>query len=193
MTCLGLTGGIGSGKTVVARVFEILNYPVYYTDFEAKRIMQDSMIVKEKLVDFFGDEIYIANQLNKPLLAKLIFNNNDNLHFVNSVVHPEVTKDFLLWKDKQNDKKISIIESAILFESGLNNLVDITVAVTAPLEVRINRTIIRDNASREAIIERINNQISEEKRTELADHVIINDDVQALLPQINQILSSLNS
>ena len=191
MKTIGITGGIGSGKSVVSRLLETMNIPVYNTDKEAKRITSTSRIIKEKLIQKFGQELYNDNELNKKKLASLIFNNPINLNYVNSVIHPEVFEDFSFWKKTIFGKAFVGIESAILFESGLNKMTDIDILVSAPLELRIERVILRDNLNKEEILNRIRNQMSEEEQKYLADYIVFNDNVQALIPQINTFINQL--
>lgn len=192
MIIIGLTGGIGSGKTTVAQIFEAMNIPVYYTDPEAKRIMAESSAVKAKLTGRFGNEVYKEGQLDRACLAKLIFDNKDNLEYVNSVVHPEVAKDFEHWVGQHADSPYVLIESAILFESRFDRLVDKTLTVTAPLETRIERIMLRDNVDSDSVLKRIANQQPEEEKVRRSDAVIVNDGVHPLIPQVEAFLSSLN-
>ena len=183
MTKIGITGGIGSGKSVVSTLFELVGIPVYIADTESKFLCNHSPIIRKKLTHLFGETLYTKYGLDKKLLASHIFGNPEKLKQVNEIIHPEVNRHFLEWVTKQNTS-ICAIESAILFESGFNHLVDKTLMIYAPLEVRIQRAIQRDNLSREAIISRINNQLSDEFKKEQSDYVIYNDGKLALLPQV---------
>lgn len=191
MKIIGLTGGIGSGKSVVSQLFEVLGIPVYYTDTEAKRIMVTSDRVKEKLIQKFGHELYNNNRLDRAMLAQLIFNDTQMLTYVNSVVHPEVRKDFISWTHRYNHKPYTAVESAILFESGLNQHVDISITVVAPLEVRVERVRKRDGISKEAVLSRIKNQMKQEEKIKLSDQILINDDTKALIPQVESLINQL--
>ena len=185
MTVTGITGGIGSGKSVVSRLLEINGIPVYNTDIAAKRIYDTSRTVQEKLSGRFGPELYQPyGILNRTLLASLIFSHPENLIFVNSVVHPAVKVDFLEWRTEQQEKELIGVESALLFESGLKQLVDISINVSAPLEMCIQRVQERDHWDREAILNRIRNQMPDEERNALADYIFINDGRKALIPQV---------
>ena len=192
MKTIGITGGIGSGKSMISQVLEIFNIPVYNSDINAKKITETSPVIKEKLIHRFGPSLYSEGYLNKSLLAALIFKDSSQLAFVNSIIHPEVFKDFLRWKNTFLNKKMIGIESAILFESDLNKMVDICISVSAPQKTRIKRIIKRDGVNRETVLNRIKNQITEEKRNMLSDYIIINDDNQAVIPQVEIILSKLN-
>jgi dephospho-CoA kinase len=189
---IGLTGGIGSGKSVVAGLLATWGFPVYDSDREAKRIMSISPVVRKRLSERFGQEIYKKGALNKILLSSLLFCNKKNLKFANSVIHPEVMKDFLKWRECYQSCGLTIVESAILFESGFDKAVDVKISVSAPLEIRIERVQKRDGVLRESILDRIRNQMTEEERNEKSDYVIINDDFQAILPQVECILKRLN-
>jgi dephospho-CoA kinase len=193
MNVLGITGGIGSGKSIVAKGLEVMGIPVYNTDIAAKKISDTSPEVREKLSARFGTALYQDGILDRKRLASFIFSNPEHLAFVNSVIHPAVEKDFLEWKEEQQEKAWVGIESAILFESRLNQLIDFSMNVSAPLETRIQRIQKRDNLDRESILHRIQNQLPEEERNRLANYTIINDDRQALLPQIENWLKIVKS
>lgn len=192
MIKIGITGGIGSGKSVVASLLELSGIPVYIADTESKRLTASSPVIREKLIALFGESLYTAEGLDKKQLASLIFGNPERLKQVNAIIHPEVNRHFLAWADKQTTP-ICGIESAILFESGFNRVVDVTLMVYAPLEVRIQRALERDAVTREEIVRRINSQLPDEEKKEKSDYVIYNDGKQALLPQIAAILMDLQS
>jgi dephospho-CoA kinase len=191
MTKIGITGGIGSGKSVISRILKIMHYPVYDSDYWAKFLMNNDKTIYKALTDKFGPETYSSEGINRPFLAQLIFNNKENLTFVNSIVHPAVGNHFLQWAEKQQSS-IVFIESAILFSSGVNKIIDKTIYVDAPQEIRLQRAILRDNASTEAISARIKNQINgdEYARTH-SDYIINNDNTSLLIPQIISILQNL--
>jgi len=183
MKTIGLTGGIGSGKSVVAKVFATLNVPIYNSDIEAKKRMNSSSEIKEKLILEFGSEVYLNNTLNRKFLANIIFNDKQKLEFVNSVVHPVVINHFNEWVSQQ--KSIYVIkENAILFESGMYKNVDFIITVTAPEEIRIERVMKRDSSTYEEVKSRISNQISDKEKINKSDFVIFNDDKELILPQI---------
>jgi dephospho-CoA kinase len=191
MTKIGITGGIGSGKSVISRILKIMHYPVYDSDYWAKFLMNNDKTIYKALTDKFGPETYSSEGINRPFLAQLIFNNKENLTFVNSIVHPAVGNHFLQWAEEQQSS-IVFIESAILFSSGLNKIIDKTIYVDAPQEIRLQRAILRDNATTEAISARIKNQINgdEYARTH-SDYIINNDNTSLLIPQIISILQNL--
>lgn len=189
---IGLTGGIGSGKSTIAKVFQSLHIPCYYADDRAKSLMNESSEVKDKLTAKFGSEVYKDGTLNRPLLAELIFNNDENRAFVNNVVHPAVAKDFEQWTTEQEAPYV-LKEAAILFETGGYKASDFNILVTAPVEVRLQRVMSRDSASAEQVKARMNAQWPDEKKTELADFVILNDGVAPITPQVQSIHEALLS
>lgn len=191
MTKIGITGGIGSGKSIISRILKIMHYPVYDSDYWAKFLMNNDKTIYKALTDKFGPETYSSEGINRPFLAQLIFNNKENLTFVNSIVHPAVGNHFLQWAEEQQSS-IVFIESAILFSSGLNKIINKTIYVDAPQEIRLQRAILRDNATTEAISARIKNQINGDEfaRTH-SDYIINNDNTSLLIPQIISILQNL--
>lgn len=191
MTKIGITGGIGSGKSLISRILKIMHYPVYDSDYWAKFLMNNDKTIYKALTDKFGPETYSSEGINRPFLAQLIFNNKENLTFVNSIVHPAVGNHFLQWAEEQQSS-IVFIESAILFSSGLNKIINKTIYVDAPQEIRLQRAILRDNATTEAISARIKNQINGDEfaRTH-SDYIINNDNTSLLIPQIISILQNL--
>jgi dephospho-CoA kinase len=189
MTIIGITGGIGSGKSTLSRLLETFGIPVYIADTEAKKLMNTSPDIKRRLIQKFGEAIYSEGNLNRKKLASLIFCNPEAVSYVNSVVHPAVQSDFINWT-KSGFYPVVAVESAILFESGFNSLVDFTVTVSAALEIRIKRISERDHLSKKEITDRIANQIPEEERISRSDFVIINDDYHALIPQIESLIEA---
>jgi len=193
MIKFGITGGIGSGKTVVSEVLQLYNIPVYIADTESKILTDNSPVIRKKLIDLFGMEIYDGSRLNKSLLASYIFNDKEKLLEVNNIIHPEVYKDFTQWCTKHINKKIVALESAILFESGFNKVVDKAIMVYSPMEMRINRVIHRDNISREKVLERIKSQMPDEKKAELSDFVIVNDNSKSIILQVREIIEQFSN
>ena len=192
MIKIGITGGIGSGKSVVATLLELSGIPVYIADTESKLLTATSPVIREKLIALFGEQLYTADGLDKKRLASHIFGNPERLEQVNAIIHPEVNCHFLAWTETQNTP-VCAIESAILFESGFNRIVDTTLMVYAPMEVRIKRALERDVVSREEVIRRIESQLPDEVKKEKSDYVVFNDGKQALLPQITAFLTGLNT
>lgn len=191
MIKIGLTGGIGSGKSTVSEIFKVLGFPVYIADIESKKLTNTSLYIKEKLIGRFGGNIYAQEGLNKDLLAKYIFENKENLNYVNSVIHPQVRSHFIDWAEKNKAAKVIIYEAAILFESGFYSQMDKIITVTAPINLRIERTTKRDQTSRENVIKRINNQMDDRQKIRLSDYVIYNDEKQSLIEQTRIILKSI--
>ena len=183
---VGITGGIGSGKSTVCEIFKILGVPVFEADKVARNLMNENSVIRLNLVEWFGNEIYSGNQLNRKLLAEHIFNDNSLLNKVNSLVHPIVREEFEKWKNSQNTV-YSVYEAAILFESGFYKLMDFTVLITAPEQIRINRVMKRDNLSPDQVVARIKNQWPDEEKRKLATTVIINDNKNLIIPQIIEI------
>jgi len=193
MTILGITGGIGSGKSTISRLFKLCGVPVYIADDKSKRLVATSPVIKKKLINLFGEELYKGGVLNKPLLASYIFNDKEKLETVNAIIHPVVAKDFEQWVQKNQDREIVAHEAAILFESRFDKMMDKVLTVYTPLEIRIARAMKRDNTPREKILERINNQMPDEKKAELSDFVIVNDNTRSLIEQVTNIIQQLKS
>jgi dephospho-CoA kinase len=193
---LGITGGIGSGKTSVCRVFNILGIPVFSADIEAKKIMNSDDSVIRGINEIAGRNLYPDGKLDRMQLASLIFNNSDTLRKVNSLVHPVVFENFIQWTELQNTPYV-IMEAAILFESGASNLVDRIATVYAPVEERITRVTRRNLLTREQVLERIKNQMDDETRMKMSDYVINNSENEMIIPVILKIhedlLNHLNS
>jgi dephospho-CoA kinase len=181
---IGITGGIGSGKSIVCKVFELLGVPIFYADIEAKKIYDDEY-VKTLLINKYGHEIYLPDgKLNREKLSKIIFSNQDELKYINSLIHPLVAKAYSEWCERHKNFPYTLKEAAILFESSSYKELDKVITVSAPLELRINRVIKRDNLTRIQILERIKHQWEEDKRIKYADFVIYNDDEHLVIPQI---------
>lgn len=189
---IGLTGGIGSGKSYVARLLEQKGYPVYYTDDEAKRLMLQSDDIKTQLKGLLGDDVYLPDgQLNKKKLAAYLFCEKSHADKINAIVHPVVRKDFLCWVERQQEP-VLIMECAILFESGFNDLVTVVVAVSAPENIRLLRIMSRDHCSSEQALARINSQYDEAERCRRADFVLLNDGEQDVYTATDKILKQIN-
>jgi dephospho-CoA kinase len=187
MIKVGITGGIGSGKTMVCSVFESFGIPVYYADTRARELMTENDHLKSELIQYFGDRIFENNQLNRTKLAQIIFNNSDALNYINSIVHPAVGNDFGSWVQLQEGSKYVIKEAALLFESGAYKHLDILITITCPEELRIERVMKRDGISRDQVLSRIRNQWSEEKKVQLSDFIVRNDGLHSIIEQANDI------
>ena len=189
---IGITGGIGSGKSVISRILKTMGYPVYDSDWWAKNLMNENMEIRSALISKFGNETYASMGLNRPFLAQQIFNNKENLAFVNSVVHPIVGNHFLQGAKEQNSDCV-FIESAILFSSGFNKIVDQVIFVDAPQNIRLNRAIARDNATAETVMARINNQAEGDAfAISNSDFIIQNDNNSLIIPQVLSVLEKIN-
>lgn len=186
MIIVGLTGGIGSGKTTVAKMFIEFGIPVYIADVEAKLLMNRSKVIKRKLKKLLGEEAYINEQLNRPFVAAKIFNDKQLLEQINAIVHPKVASHFKRWSRKQSSPYI-IKEVAILFENGSYRECDYTITVTAPLEEKIERVIKRDHTTKEKVVAVMRNQWSDDQRIEFSDFVIFNQDLNKTKEQAEKI------
>lgn len=189
---IGLTGGIGSGKSVVSRLLEVMGIPVYISDIEARRLMVSDEGIRRKLTLLLGEEVYIGGNLNKPLLASYLFGSAEHAAQVNAIVHPRVKDDFRLWCSARSERPWIGMESAILLEAGFREEVDKVVMVYAPLDVRIQRIVSRDASSRELIEQRIRHQMDDEEKRKMADYVIVNDGNSPLISQVLTLISSLS-
>lgn len=183
---LGVTGGIGSGKTSVCRVFNVLGIPVFSADPEAREIMDNDKGIIRRINSIAGKNLYINGSLDRIELAALIFNDNTLLEKVNSLVHPVVFDHFKRWEMDQTAPYV-IMEAAILFESGASKLVDRIATVVAPIEERVERVIHRNSLSREQILERMRNQMDDDSMIKLSDYVIHNSENDMIIPAILKI------
>ena len=188
---LGITGGIGSGKSVVCRLLQLMDVPVYSSDDETKRLMVSDEVIRSGLTSLLGPEVYQAGALNKPLVAAYLFASAQHAATINALVHPRVKEDFLRWVHTHAACPVVAIESAILVEAGFTDVVDQVVSVEAPLETRIRRAMLRDEASREQITQRIQRQMADEERRTQAHRIIQNDDYTPLIPQVLELIASL--
>lgn len=183
---VGITGGIGSGKSTVCAILAEFGVAVYDSDSRAKRLMNEDNTLRERLVERFGSEVYCAEGLNRRYLAERVFGNPEELKALNAIVHPAVMDDFDRWALEQEGGYV-VLESAILFEASLDRRVDVSVAVMAPEELRIERAMQRDGAQREQIVARMNNQISDQERVERAKYTIVNIDIDNLRSDVEQL------
>lgn len=186
MKIVGLTGGIGSGKTTVALMFRELGVPVYIADVEAKKLTNTSKVIRKKMIALLGEETYLSSGLNKKYVANKIFNDIELLKKVNEIIHPKVAKHFKKWVSKQ-EGVYCIKEAAILFENESYKSCDHTILITAPLEERIKRVLKRDSISREEIENRIKNQWSDRKKSQLADTIITNTHLKTTQKKVKKI------
>ncbi len=190
MLKIGLTGGIGSGKTTIAKIFELLNVPVYYADEASKRLYHTDKDLIANMKKHFGEDIYTNEQLNRSKLAEIVFNDPVKLELLNQLVHPPTIRDAEEWMRKQK-APYAIKEAALLFESGAASGLDYIIGVQAPSHYRIKRVIERDGMKREDVINRANRQIDEEIKMRLCDFVIVNNDQELVMPQVLKLHSNL--
>jgi dephospho-CoA kinase len=190
MIKIGLTGGIGSGKSTVAKLFEVLGIPVYYADDEAKRLMNENNDLKNTIIRIFGTDAYINNELNRKYVGAIAFSNPEKLEQLNAVVHPATKKDGEEWMQRQATA-YAIHEAALIFEAGVNERLDYVIGVSAPEEVRIKRTMERDGVTREEVMKRIGRQQNEDDKMKKCDFVIMNDEQQLLIPQVVELHQKL--
>lgn len=190
MKLVGLTGGIGSGKTTVANYFMQLGIPVYFADDNAKRLMHSSKVVKRKLKQAFGDQTYIKGRLNRPYLAQQVFTDKEKLNTISEIVHPSVANSFKRWCSKQNSPYV-IQENAILFETKSYRKFHSIIVVTAPKDERINRVMLRDQVTESQVVARMKNQLDDQEKLAKADFVIYNTDRAQLERQIKTIHKAL--
>lgn len=189
---IGITGGIGSGKTTACRLFEVLGIPVYYADDRAKWLMQNDPKLIEQLKASFGEQVYNEHgQLDRAYLAGIVFNDRAQLDILNGIVHPAVREDGITWDAEHQDTPYTLREAALLYESGIYQLLDQIITVTAPEAIRIERVMQRDGVDEVAVRARMDKQWPEEKKVALADFVIHNDGKQSLIRQVYQIHQQL--
>ncbi len=184
MKRIGLTGNIGTGKTTIAHVFEVLGVPVYHADIRA-RVLLDSDSVKHHVASLFGNQVINPmNQVDRKALANIVFNDKGKLAELNNLIHPLVEEDFAQWCETHKVEHYILHEAAILFESGFNRLFDATIMVAAPDELCIERVMARDGVTKEMVIERMQNQWPQEKKMELSEYVVVNDNHTLVIPQV---------
>ncbi|MUP46992.1 dephospho-CoA kinase [Gramella sp. BOM4] len=186
MKIVGLTGGIGSGKTTVAGFFKDLQVPVYIADDAGKRLMKTSEEIRNKIISLFGQAAYDGNQPDRKYIASRVFNDAEQLQKLNQIIHPAVETDFREWVSRQEAKYV-IYEAAILFETGSYKKCDLSILVTAPQKLRIERLQKRDQSTKDEIRQRMDNQWSDEKKAELADFIIKNEELKDTRLQVEHI------
>ena len=193
MKCIGLTGGIGSGKTTVARIFSMLNVPVYNSDEAGRNISNIDPLVKSTIKEQFGADVFDQNEnLNREKLSAIVFNDSSALAKLNAIIHPAVAQDFNMWCAKQSSPYV-IKETAILFEHGLDKHLDGVIVVEAPDELRIKRVMHRNGITEDAVRQRIQQQLPQDELISRADWVIHNNEEQLLIPQVLEIYSRITA
>ena len=180
---IGLTGGIGSGKSTVAKIFETLGIPVYYADEAARTLMNTDTGIISAVKKYFGEESYVNDELNRPFIASQVFTDNYKLDLLNSITHPATIADAKKWMQKQTTP-YTIKEAALIFESGSAEGLDYVIGVYAPVALRIKRVMDRDKISREDVLKRMGRQLNEEMKMKLCDFVITNDEQHLVIPQV---------
>ncbi len=186
MLRIGLTGGIGSGKTTVARIFEVLGVPVYFADDAAKKLMNEAGELKNKIIQHFGAESYADNKLNRIYLAEVVFSDPEKTKLINSIIHPATINDATLWFGKQASP-YAIKEAALIFEAGAEKMLDLVIGVSAPAELRMQRAMQRDNISEAGVLARMEKQMNEEEKMNRCDIIIYNDEKELLIPQVIEV------
>ena len=187
MKKVGVTGGIGSGKSLVCKIFRCLNVPVFSADDEAKALLETDPEIRLALTGFFSKELYLSGKLNKQMLAGIIFSDRKKMNLVNNVVHPAVLERFTEWCTCHIKSAYVIMEAAIIFETDTNRFLDEVINISAPEAIRIERVCKRDSVNKEKVIERINNQLTEKERKEMSDINLVNDGKMMLLPQVLEV------
>ena len=190
MKRIGLTGGIGSGKSFVANILENMGFPVYYSDLRSKELTKSNPSIKTGLISLFGEEVYSDNELNTQLVATKIFQNEEMRQKVNELIHPIVRKDFEDWVTNQKSALV-FNEAAILFETGAFRNFDATILVCAPMELKIQRVMKRENCSKEDVLARMSKQWSDDEKSKLANFIINNDECDPILTQLELVLAKL--
>ncbi|MFD1768167.1 dephospho-CoA kinase [Sphingobacterium suaedae] len=181
---IGITGGIGSGKSYVAKIFRALGVPFYDADYEAKHLMNTSETIRAELIDVFGERVYnIDGRLDKNYLSAVVFTNQEKLNTLNAIIHPIVIEHGKQWAEDQTFA-YSLKEAALLFETGSYQSLDYTILVMAPMDLRIDRVIKRDGLSREQVLDRIEKQMKDEEKIKMADFVLSNDEKNPLLSEV---------
>ena len=190
-TKIGITGGIGSGKSVVSHILRNCGVPVYDCDSESKRLTNTDSVIREELTRLLGSDVYAGGQLNKPLLASYIFGSDQHVRTVNAIIHPRVRADIGRWAMQHQDCRLLGVESAIFFEADFTDVVDNIVMVYAPEEVRVRRVMTRDGASETAVMQRMDRQMSDEEKMHRCSYHILNDGKAALMPQVLALIAGL--
>jgi dephospho-CoA kinase len=192
MLKVGLTGGIGSGKTTVAQIFEVLSIPVYYADSAARDLMNKDPDLKKKIITSFGPDAYKNGELNRTYLGSIVFHNSEKLKLLNSIVHPVTIRNSENWMKNQKTP-YAIKEAALIFEAGIEKYLDYIIGVTAPESLRIQRVIERDHITMQKVLDRVQHQMDEKEKISRCDFVIQNDGIRTLIPQVLEIHERLLS
>lgn len=192
MLKIGITGGIGSGKTTIAKIFEILDIPVYYADQEAKSLMVENPSVRQKLLSLFGKQVFSGEALNRDFISDQVFKDSDKLRQLNEIVHPAVGEHFLQWAANQKSPYV-LKEAALLFESGANEQLDFVIGISCPLEQRIERVMKRNDLQKSEVMARIEHQMDDAEKMKRCDFIIFNADETPVIPQVLHLHDLLKS
>lgn len=184
MKTIGITGGIGSGKTLVCQVFSSLGVPVFNSDSVAKDLMNNFDDLINKIISLFGEKAYKSNKLNRAYISQIVFNDKEKLNALNTLVHPRVRESFNIWSQRHDNKPYVLNEAALLIESGAHKVLDAIIYINAPEKIRISRVMIRDNCNETDVRNRIRNQWSDDQKIKHCKWIINNDNSEMLLPQI---------
>ena len=187
---IGLTGGIGSGKSTVAQIFEVLGIPVYYADIAAKRLMNEDAELRSAITNIFGEQAYPNNILNRKYISSIVFSDPAKLQQLNALVHPATKKDGEVWMQQQTSR-YAIHEAALIFEAKVSDRLDLVIGISSPTELRIKRAMERDKVSREEVLKRMEQQLEEEVKMSKCDFILINDEQQLLIPQVLELHKKL--
>ena len=187
---VGLTGGIGSGKSTVAQIFEVLGIPVYYADIAAKRLMNENAELRSAVINIFGEQAYANKILDRKYISSVVFSDPAKLELLNSIVHPATKKDGEAWMQQQTSP-YAIHEAALIFEAKVSERLDCVIGVSSPLELRIKRSMERDKVSHDEVLKRMEQQLDEDIKMSKSDYVLINDEQQLLIPQVLELHEKL--
>jgi len=187
MKRIGLTGNIGTGKSTVAKIFEILGVPVYHADLQARKMLESGKVAEQIGILFGKQVLNQQQQVDRKTLAAIVFNDKDKLDSLNKLIHPLVEEDFSEWCNQHPESEYVLHEAAILFESGFDRLFDANVLITAPAELCISRVMVRDSVTKEMVANRLRNQWAQEKKVQLAHYVVVNDEISMVIPQVLKI------
>lgn len=191
MIKIGITGGMGSGKSVVSEIFRLYGAPLFNADDEAKKLNDSSPYIREQLTLQFGEDLYANGRLDRKKLASIIFQDNRKLAIANSIIHPELAKHFTEWCRQREDHPVVILDAAILIEAGFHRFVNKVIVVYAPKALRIARVMQRDRSARSEVEARMNSQLPEEEKMKFADHVIYNDNSHSLIKQVSELMKKV--
>lgn len=191
MITIGVTGGMGSGKSVVCDILRVHGIPVYDADREAKELNDNSPVIREEIIRQFGEKLYQDGRLDRKAFASVIFQDERKLAIANAIIHPELAKHFLGWCVRQQHHSVVAIDAALLFEAGFNKWLDKVITVYAPKDLRLQRTIARDQSTADHVEARMNRQMPEEEKIRRSDFIIYNDNQHSLILQVAELLLKL--